>query len=218
MYTSIAPVNVWDLQPRRSCSQACRAIVGGRDILRRGMKWEIGDGSSIKFFKDPWVGSPLLKLWPNVMPPCSVDEDITVNNFITPTRHRNQERLVETIGTATAHEICKAPLPQSQVRDRMKFLGAELGAYSVNVAYKHIARENGSWDRTGWRWVWRLPCLQRIKRGSGKYSEVVFQQDHFCTQVKWWLLCATNDATQRGVFPSCLIDTNQVSRRVFGFS
>jgi len=54
--------NVWEMQPHRAASQAWRAVVGGREVLRQGMQWEVGDGASIKTFDDPWVSNCPLRL------------------------------------------------------------------------------------------------------------------------------------------------------------
>ena len=37
-----------------------KIVMNGCEVLRRGLKWEIGHGESVKFFKDLWIGaSPL---------------------------------------------------------------------------------------------------------------------------------------------------------------
>ena len=51
-----------------------------------GLKWETGDGASVKFFKDVWVGSSPLNLWPNLPISNDVDENESVKEFIFPTR------------------------------------------------------------------------------------------------------------------------------------
>ena len=57
---------VWDLQIKSVVSQAWRAIAGGCDTLRKGLKWEVGNGSSIQSMNDSWVSPIPLKLWPNI--------------------------------------------------------------------------------------------------------------------------------------------------------
>jgi len=42
--------DVWELQWKRGSSQAWKAIVTGKEVLRRGIKWAVGDGGSNKIF------------------------------------------------------------------------------------------------------------------------------------------------------------------------
>jgi len=63
-----------------------QAVVEGRDIIRRGLKWEIDNRVSVQFFKDPWVGSSPLNFWLNVVPQNTIDADIKVKEFISLSR------------------------------------------------------------------------------------------------------------------------------------
>ena len=36
-------------------------VVGGCDILKQGLKWEVGDGKSIRFLSDHWVTTTPIK-------------------------------------------------------------------------------------------------------------------------------------------------------------
>jgi len=92
-------------------------VAAGRDFIRRGLKWEIGDGSSIMFFQDPWIGFSFLKLWPNIVLSNEADEGISVKEFITPSRQWDQLKPNEAVDIEVAQIICRVPLPQSQVGD-----------------------------------------------------------------------------------------------------
>ncbi|KAK2645721.1 hypothetical protein Ddye_020916 [Dipteronia dyeriana] len=45
-----------DLKPR--VFHVWRSIVWGRDLFKKGIKWKVGDGKSIKAFVDPWIPRP----------------------------------------------------------------------------------------------------------------------------------------------------------------
>jgi len=41
----------------QASSYAWRSILQGREVLKEGMRWRVGDGSSIQFWSDPWLPS-----------------------------------------------------------------------------------------------------------------------------------------------------------------
>jgi hypothetical protein len=56
-----------DARSKRGSSHVWRAILHGRDSLRKGLIKRVGDGSTIKAFEDPWIsantaGRPLCNL------------------------------------------------------------------------------------------------------------------------------------------------------------
>lgn len=63
-----------------SCSSTWRGILQTRPILEKGLKWNIGKGTNVNFWKDWWVSdSPLANArLPNVLP----SNDATVSNFL----------------------------------------------------------------------------------------------------------------------------------------
>ena len=125
------------------------------------IKWEIDNRVSVQFFKDPWVGSSPLNFWLNVVPQNTIDADIKVKEFISPSRQWDRERLTEK--AAVANMICRLPLPNGHVEDRRRFLGAELGVYSIQKAYMLLTSPAGPHDLFDWKWIWRLSCSQRIR-------------------------------------------------------
>jgi len=42
------------------------------------MKWEVGDGASVRFYQDPWVSTRPLRLWPNVQPMDNINSNMRV--------------------------------------------------------------------------------------------------------------------------------------------
>ena len=138
-------------------------VSGGCQILRKGLQWEVGSGASISFLNGPWVAPYLLKVWPNMSFPSSIGEDVTVQEFITPERSWDTRRLLNTVGQEVTRAICWIPLPHGLLDDRLKFLGNELGEYSVKKAYSILLDNSPIVARNEWKGIWQLSCYQRIR-------------------------------------------------------
>ena len=41
-------------------SYVWRSILKGREVLKEGMRWKVGDGTSIRIWTDPWLPSEFL--------------------------------------------------------------------------------------------------------------------------------------------------------------
>ena len=124
------------------------------EILRKGLKWEVGDGASIRFLNDPWVNCPLI-FQANVVNASTSNEELYVQNFILPERRRDRVKLSEWIGKEVVRTICKILVPQNPMADRMGFLKSDLELYSVSKAYRSITSAiNGGGNE--WKWVWHL--------------------------------------------------------------
>jgi len=66
------------------------------------------------------------------------NEELFVQNFILPGRRWDQVGLSEWLRAESVYSICKIPIPQNSMRDRLGFLGSDLEKYSVNKAYKNL--------------------------------------------------------------------------------
>ena len=62
-----------------------------------------------------------------------------VKDFITTNMSWDRAKLRSAVGGPTAMIICRTPLPQTPVADRLRFLGDALSVYSVGKACRLIA-------------------------------------------------------------------------------
>ena len=74
----------------------------------------------------------------------------------------------------------KFPCLEFQMMDKLKFLVDEHGSYSVKKAYNLLTEQSSTASTRDWRWVWKLPCPQRVKAWRWKVSEDVPPQSPFC--------------------------------------
>lgn len=75
-----AKVDVMEAKVPSYASFMWRSLCRSRDLLAKGIRWKIGDGKSIKVFKDAWVpgfNSGILISKP------MADPDMTINSLIT---------------------------------------------------------------------------------------------------------------------------------------
>lgn len=61
-------------------SFAWKSIQKGRDTILRGMRWRVGDGRSIKIFKDQWL--PCVGSGRVLSPPLGRDLEMMVSELI----------------------------------------------------------------------------------------------------------------------------------------
>ena len=47
--------SVLSAKPKRGMSYTWRSILSGFELLKKGVVWRVGDGSSIKIWEDPWL-------------------------------------------------------------------------------------------------------------------------------------------------------------------
>lgn len=67
-------------------------ILSQREILRKGIRWKLGNGNSISFWQDNWIGQYVLKELPGIDLNL-VNNDCTVAQFIDERKIWNLEKL-----------------------------------------------------------------------------------------------------------------------------
>ena len=126
--------NIWDLRLNRNVSLAWRDVVGGCEVLQRGLKWELGEASKIHLMHDPWVSSTPLRFWPIVPSSKGIVDNYRVHDFIRPGRQWDITQLMDIVGFRAVEEISKIPLLHALTTDCLRFLGDELKEFLVKKA------------------------------------------------------------------------------------
>ena len=77
----------WNALAPRSASATWRAILAGRDLLQKGVRWAIGNGEDVCILSDHWIPStppqrlyPLLPIPANAKVKCLIDEESSTWN------------------------------------------------------------------------------------------------------------------------------------------
>jgi hypothetical protein len=113
---------------RKHASQTWRAILAGRDVLKKGLLKRIGNGSSTSIWHDRWIpnhfeGSPLIV--------SDVPHVFMVSDLLTPSGGWNTELIKHLFVDIDAHAILRTPLishmgaPAFSLRPEVPFASVE---------------------------------------------------------------------------------------------
>ena len=122
-----------------------------------------GDNFSVRFLNDPYVSLTPIMFRSNKQGSTTIREDCTVNEFITPEWRWDVAHISAIVSREVAQVINNIPPPRSPVTDRLRFLEDESCAYSMSRAYRKLMSPTQSSVIAGSRWIWKLPCSQRIR-------------------------------------------------------
>ena len=140
-------------------SFAWKSILKGRDTIQKGMKWRVGNGRSIKVFKDQWL--PCEGSGRVLSPPLEHDLDLKVADLMDHELHCWNSDLVANIFLPSeAKMILAIPLSLVDTSDRLFWPMNSSGVYSVKSGYKLLRACDepvslGSFDQSGNRDVWK---------------------------------------------------------------
>jgi ribonuclease HI len=147
-------------------SFAWRSIWGSGDLLKDGLVWRIGNGSTVKIWSDKWV--PIPDTYSIQSPPQAhiIEPNATVSELIDRnTQWWNMERLEQIFRAEEIKAILSIPLSCTNQPDVLIWRGTAKGSFSVKSAY-YVAKAMEARERastsTGtkmsevWRQIWKL--------------------------------------------------------------
>lgn len=62
-------------------SYVWRSILWGKDLLKKGLRWRVANGSNLSVFNDPWMSRPMS--FKQITPPNANIQQITVGELMT---------------------------------------------------------------------------------------------------------------------------------------
>ena len=149
-----------DINPRSSF--AWKSIMQARDVICKGARWRVGDGSSIDIWKHRWLdssgGGKILS--PRMDSSLAVVKDL----FITGTKMWNSDLLDQMLKSM--------PVSLHTDRDALIWPWTLDGVYSVKSAYRILANEsllsqagssNPEASKPLWNGIWRLKVPNKVK-------------------------------------------------------
>ncbi|CAL5362434.1 unnamed protein product [Camellia sinensis] len=147
----------WPLQKRSS--HVWKSICKNRDYLKKGVKWNVGNGEHISLWCDWWCGKQPLAInyisqqGNGLQKVSSVLDDegnwdiAALNNLLTP---------------QDVQEILTLHRPRFVTyTDAPVWAGSNSGNFTTSSAYKIIAGQDE--DGGDWKWLWKIRAPQKLK-------------------------------------------------------
>ncbi|CAN1764879.1 Uncharacterized mitochondrial protein AtMg00310 [Linum perenne] len=140
-----------------------RGILKGREIIKVGHRWQVGDGMQINPFLDQWIPTfpptPILSMKESIL-----DIPFSVAGFINNGKW-NHNKLNSIFSDDSIDKILSIPIPRRQVMDKIIWQFAPSGEYSVHSGYevaKEVLAEPPQFEPTDvvdtkvWKAIWKI--------------------------------------------------------------
>jgi ribonuclease HI len=143
-----------------------RAILHGREALKKGLIKRVGDGSTIRIFDDPWIptnsnGRPLCK--PREAKAVRVDELIDTEQMCW-----SEEKLEVNLIETNRRAVCQIPLGRF-AEDEWGWTQEDNGVFSVRSAYRMLSsiqqatQPASTCSKTCWKKLWKLLVPPKVR-------------------------------------------------------
>ena len=151
-------------------SYAWKSILQGRDVIKRGACWRIGDGQKVKVWHHVWLPSkpparilsPVLEGW----------EEATVDKLIKEDSRTWDDDVIDGLFAPGEAAIIKSiPLSRFPTEDKVFWPWTQTGKYNCKSGYRFLQHEDDvsgatealAEDRIFWRSIWDLRVPNKIK-------------------------------------------------------
>ena len=194
-------------KPKQSDSAIWRKIMMQRDIIRKGIRWKIGNGHSILFWLDNWLThSNLLDLLNH--PTAQVDLSLRLSSFILPNGTWDLPKISVVLPSHLLTKVKGIPLPTIPTEDTPVWGPTSHGEFTVKSATwlaHNIDPTHQCWP---FKWIWKLDLppkllifLWQICHSSIGVRSVLHARQiiPFATCA----LCNSHDETLDHLFRSC---------------
>ena len=171
-----AKTSFLDAQVRKKPSYIWRSLMAAKLVLRDGVRWCVGDGKSIKIWKDAWLTSTMSGRIISPRPTMEIGESVA--NLIAHDKAEWKGDLVRSIFLPfEAETILSIPISTMNPVDSQVWAYNPNGIFSIKSAYKVAVRyleaskrsdgrlgcSDTSKIETIWKLVWSLKCPNKVK-------------------------------------------------------
>ncbi|KAI9162186.1 hypothetical protein LWI28_024695 [Acer negundo] len=149
------------------------SLMWGKALLVEGVRWRVGNGKSIKIYKDKWI--PRHSTFKIVSSP-KLDTEATVDQLFTPSGEWNVNLIKVSFLPVEANAILSIPIGRSLMEDTTLWHYEGNGVYSVKSGYwlgNHIDDRSSSSSSANinswWPFFWKLNIPLKVKIMIWKY-------------------------------------------------
>jgi hypothetical protein len=122
-------------------SYAWQSILKARDVIKNGIVWRVGNGKTIKIWRQRWLLEDHHRRVITPIP--SLLADSTVSKLISPqTNHWNEPLIDSIFFPYDAMAIKSIPLSKGRPEDKPFWPGTKTGQYTVRSGYKFLQTED----------------------------------------------------------------------------
>jgi hypothetical protein len=148
-------------------SHTWRAILAGKEVLRKGMIRRIGDGNLTNIWRDRWIP---MHFDARSLTPGDGQEVTMVSDLLTESGNWNEELICGTFIPVDANAILRTPV-RPQEEDWWAWELEKHGEYSVRSAYRKLAADQmqgdllqtqGSGDLS-WKRIWKFEVPPKVR-------------------------------------------------------
>jgi hypothetical protein len=147
-------------------SYVWRSIQASQVVVKRGLRWRIGDGSEINVWHHPWLRHDDNPFLTTPMVP-GYERMVVADLLQQNARKWNLDLVNQVFNPRDATEIVKIPITMSQNADTPLWRFGKNGNYSVRSAYyqlMEVITDNSHLREPGdWMALWKLKIPNRVK-------------------------------------------------------
>jgi len=147
-----------------ACSHGWRSVLAGREILKKGLGWIVGDGVSIRIWKDPWLSTATPTV--PIGPPTAENRLLKVSVLLSPETNDWNLSAIRQHFPHQESTIRKLIPSTSKRSDRLGWLPEKSGTYSTKTVYRLSKVNSSALHQTTFNWqlnVWNLSVPPKVK-------------------------------------------------------
>ncbi|KAL5578314.1 hypothetical protein UlMin_020013 [Ulmus minor] len=160
--------SIWEAHDKTNSSYMWRSILWGRNLVAQGVRWRVGNGSSIQIYQSRWL--PTRKNF-QVISPRTLPQDSKVSVLMDEFGRWNKALIRVSFLEVEANIILGLPRPSSHYPDCYYWHYEKKGIFSVKTVY-HLGistlvdsdpSPSMSSISSSWNSLWSMAIPQKIK-------------------------------------------------------
>lgn len=144
-----------------------RSILWGREVLKNGCRWRVGNGQQINILNGSWIPRPTT--FKPISPP-NLPKEASVAELIDDNNCWKEELIYQYFGKDDAEIIVHIPLPRQQNGDTLIWHYDKRGNYLVRSGYQLALKQKhqdipscSNQNPSQWNIIWKLMVPEKVK-------------------------------------------------------